>query len=71
MDYFIEATSDESSWIKYSRLPKKDFYSIVISAESSTHLEKAGHEDSTIEEFKNFSLPEPGGLPGRFSPISP
>ena len=71
VDYFIEATSDESLWEKYSQLPKKNFYSIVVSADSSAHLEKAGHEDSTIEEFKNFSLPEPGGLPGRFSPISP
>jgi len=71
VDYFIEAISDESSWGKYSQLPKKDFYSIVVSADSSAHLEKADYTDSTIEEFKSFSLPEPGGLPGRFTPISP
>ncbi len=71
VDYYIEATSDESMWGKYSQLPKNDFYSIAVSADSSAHLEKANYVDSTIEEFKSFSLPEPGGQPGRFAPISP
>ena len=71
VDYYIEATSDESSWGKYSQLPKDGFYSIAVSAELPTQLEKAGYEESTSEEFKSISPPEPGEIPGRFSPISP
>lgn len=73
VDYYIEATSDESVWEKWSRLPelKDNFYSIVVSPDSSGQVEKAGYVDSTIEESKQFSLPEPGKLPGRFSPVGP
>jgi len=73
VDYYIEATSDESSWEIWARLPesKDDFYSIVVSQDSLSRVEKAGYVDSTTEEPKQFSLPEPGKLPGKFSPISP
>ena len=68
IEYYIEATSDGKHW---SKLPQDDFYSVVVSTESPGQVEKAGHADSTIEEYEHFSLPEPGSLPGRTTPISP
>ncbi len=73
VDYYIEATSDESSWEIWARLPesKDEFYSIVISTDLSEPVEKSGYIETTKEEPTYFSLPEPGKLPNRFSPISP
>ena len=72
-DYYIEATSDESSWEIWGRLPelKESFYTIVVSDDLTGQVEKAGYVDSTTEEPKQFSLPEPGKLPGRFAPVGP
>ena len=68
IEYFIEATSDGQHW---SRLPEDDFYPVVVSADSTDQVEKAGHADTTIKDFDYYSLPEPGASPGRTSPISP
>lgn len=70
VDYYIEATSDNSTWHKYSHLPKDDFYTIAVS-DSLTSVGKAAYTDSTEETFNDNSPIDPGALPGRFSPISP
>ena len=68
LEYFIEATSDGQHW---SRLPEDDFYPVVVSADSTGQVEKAGREDTTMKDSDYFTLPEPGASPGRTSPISP
>ncbi|MFC1651466.1 hypothetical protein ACFL2X_07835, partial [Candidatus Latescibacterota bacterium] len=70
VDYYIEATSDESTWHKYSQLPRKDFYTIAVS-DSSASAGKAAYTESSEEAIVDNSPIDPGALPGRFSPISP
>ena len=70
VDYFIEATSDQSSWRKFSFLPEGAYYTIAVS-DTVTVAGKAAHPDISGGEFNDNSPVDPGALPGQFSPISP
>ena len=72
VDYYIKATSDVSSWEKWSYLPEEDdFYSVIVSSDSEEQTEKTGHIDSTCDVPKYISLPKPGALPEGNTSIGP
>ena len=50
---------------------KDEFYSIAVSTDLQEPLKKAGYVDTNKEKQRDISLPEPGSLPNRYSPISP
>ncbi|MFC1551394.1 hypothetical protein ACFL6P_02395 [Candidatus Latescibacterota bacterium] len=70
VDYFIEATSDQSSWHKFSSLPVGSFYTVAVS-DTVTVAGKASHPDISGDGLNDNPPVDPGALPGRFSPISP
>lgn len=75
VEYYLEGTSDQSTWNKWSRLPKdKDgVFSVAVSADTTGVMpaEKAGFVVSNATEFDRTLLPEPGDMPGRASPLGP
>lgn len=71
VDYFIEATSDRTNWNKWSNLPEDGFFTVTVNPDLEAGVEKAGYILSTEDKRGYYTVPEPGGLPGRSLPVGP